>query len=420
MSTNPSGPLLASALLLLALGCDDPKRSYDTSISFPETQVLLERGARRLSLEVQPAAGYVLVDELRVRSDDELLDNELLTVRVEESAFRELTTEGGCAGTIAGTPAGLIRFDEDFTTFQSNDADITCGDFVSLLTDLVEGGNAPLLTASRTPSPLPQDPDDPVFFAQDLTIAEQDSSPDEGRDIRLNADADSLETCAGMSAPFDCVGALRLLDEPFISVDGVTELSTSFPLELIIFHLEDAPVRSASPTSGQLVLTDGTIVSVVDGTQISGAKPNGEPPSDTQLTTAQAVESALAAGEVVVVSGHAVLQTSLPIQLVGIELDLQIDTSATPPPENQTIAFQAPVLDVAPEVGIITLPLETDVRVTKATAIEGDYTNLASLDDVVGNGGAVRAEVVGTVEETEPRLVVLAKSVRLTARPVQP
>lgn len=419
MSTHRIVPLVATALAVSALGCDDPVRRYGSDLSFPETQVLLERSPRRIDLEVTPAAGFVLVNELRVKDDDELLNDEILTMRLEESAFRELTTEGECAGTIVGTPAGEVRFDEAFTEFSSEDATTSCGDFVSQLRDLVDGGSAPLVQARRTSGATPQDPDDAVFFARELTIAASDSAPDEGRDLRLNVGADSLATCGAMGAPRDCVGALMLLDRPFVAIDDVSELKADFPLELIEFRLDDAVVRSASASAGRLVLSDGTIVQILDGTRIDGAKPNGEPPSDTQLTTAQAVEDAIASGQVVQVDGRAVLQSTVPISLVAVRVDIQIDPDATAP-ATQTLAFQAPVLSVTPEVGIVTLPLETDVSVTKATEITGDFTTLTALRDAVGNGAQVRAEVVGTVERAEPRLVVSAKSLRLTSRRVQP
>ncbi len=409
---------LAGALVLVSTGCSDPRRIYSAGISAPEAQVLIERGPRRLSLGVVPAAGYVQVNNIRVQGDDKLLADEVVTVRLGETPFVELSTSTGCSGVLGGTPAGEVHFDSTYTRFFSGDLTLSCTDFVTQIQDLIGSGSAPMVQARRTPGPLPQDPEDPVFFAQRLTITDKNSSPDAARPIRLSTNADNLWTCSQMGAPLDCTLALMLLGQPFIVRYDVSDVSAGYSPEIIIFSLDDREVRSVTPSQGQLILTDGTVARFVDGTRIDGSMPN-DTPGPNQLTSLQAVADAVAKGQVVRLKGSSVLQMSLPVSLVAIRVSMQIVPNATSTTGNQTLAFQASVLGVDPKLGTVTLPLQTDVQVTGDTVISGDYDTLSALAEAVGNGVVVRADVVGEIAQSEPRLVVNANTLRLSNRPVQ-
>lgn len=390
---------LFGLVTVLALGActNDVFRRYDSDISYAAAEALLARGPRRLDLKVVPAPGFLLPHAFEIEYDHELLDDEFLAGPLRSQL---VMASDSCRGTLALAAPGVeVRFDESVTQFST-----TCADFVARVGDLLASGRTPRLVARRRPAPVPQRPDDPVFVATELVIAEQNVDPASIVEIELNVSPENRIECdLLLDRPADCVGAVRLLDQIVAASRSVTEVETEDPTELIYMNIE-AVVRNVDPNERRLFLSDGTLVRFVDATSVEGG-------------TLTDIASRIAAGDEVRIEAETVVQAATPIALIAIDASFATrpDGDVDPP----VVVVTGPALDVEPRLGIVTLGFGTDVLVTPETRLEGDFPDLDALARSLGAGTLVHAEAAGPIEAREPRLVVRADSLRLLARAPQ-
>lgn len=391
--------VLGAALALGACHDGDGYRRFDRDISFAAAEALLAQGPRRIDLRVAPAPGFVLAHAFQLEEPDELFEDELLAGPLRSV----ITLEGadGCRGTLAlGAPGVVVRFDETFTDFGGQ----SCAELVARIEELLARGATPRLVARRQPAPVPQAPDDATFIASTLVIDEDNVEPAALAEIELNVQPENVLACDLLvDRPSDCAGAVRLLDQVVAVSHEITDVETEDPTEIMYVDVNDE-VRNVDPNDRTLVLADGRRVRFVDATVIDGG-------------TLGEIEERIAAGEAIRLDATTAVQPTAPIALVAIEASF----SASPGGDagDQVIVVQGEVLDVEPELGLITMALGTDVRVTEQSAIEGDFESLDALDRSIGAGTLVRAEAIGPIEAREPRLVVRADRLRLAARAPQ-
>jgi hypothetical protein len=395
--------IIGVTAIALALGAcnDEPRRGWDSDITLPEAQALLERGARRVDLELTPQGASSIANLLEIEHDDELLDTE--QIEAELLGFADLEDRGACRGTLAlDVPGVEVRFDSAVTHFGGLDDAPGCTAFVEHVAARLGEGARVRVEARRRPAHVPQDPDDPTFFADALILTDDDAG-DARAAIELNVGPGNIGLCALLAdRPSDCTGVLDILGAPVVAREDVTEVEAEDPTELLYFDVEDRVVQ-VDANGRALILEDGTVLRVVDGTRF-----------DDGAVDIDAVEERVSGGEGVVVEGLAVLSPSAPTSLIGVELSLEaveLDDDDVAP---RTIALSSRVVDVEPELGVIVLPSETDVLVDAMTFIDGDLTSLDELDQSIAAGAPVRAEVLGVLEILEPRGVVRAD--RLTLR----
>lgn len=396
------GRFTASFVLALAISaCDDePHRGYDSDISFPEAQALIERGPRRVDLVLSPGAGSSTAHLLEVEHDDELFDDE--QIEAELLGFAELEDRGACRGMLTlDVPRVEVRFDSAVTVFRGLEEAPGCTAFVEHVAARLAEGARVRVEARRRPARAPHDPDDATFFA-DAIVLTDDAAGDALAAIELNVGPASVTPCALLAEPApDCSGALTLLGAHVITRFDVTEVEAEDPTELLLFEVKDRVVQ-VDANAPALILEDGTLLRVVDGTRFDG---------DMRVAD---VEDRLASGGSILVEGDAVLSASAPVSLIGIELALHPIEGDEDDVGPRTIALSGRVTDVEPRLGVLVLPFETDVVVDAMTIVGGDFTDLDALDRAIGAGAPVRAEVLGVMETLEPRSVVRAD--RLTLR----
>lgn len=395
--------IIGVTAIALALGAcnDEPRRGWDSDITLPEAQALLERGARRVDLELSPQGASSIANLLEIEHDDELLDAE--QIEAEVLGFADLEDRGACRGTLAlDVPGVEVRFDSAITHFGGLDDAPGCTAFVEHVAARLGEGARVRVEARRRPAHVPQEPDDPTFFADALILTDDDAG-DARAAIELNVGPENIGLCALLAErPSDCTGVLDILGAPVVAREDVTEVEAEDPTELLYFDVEDRVVQ-VDANGRALILEDGTILRVVDGTRF-----------DDGVVGIDTVEERVIGGEGVVVEGLAVLSPSAPTSLIGVELSLEaveLDDDDVAP---RTIALSSRVVDVEPELGVIVLPSATDVLVDAMTFIDGDLTSLEELDQSIAAGAPVRAEVLGVLEVLAPRGVVRAD--RLTLR----
>lgn len=383
---------------------DDPHRGWDSDISFPEAQALLERGPRRLDVELPSTnAGPTTAHRLEVEEDDELLDDEV--IEAELLSFATLEDAGACRGTLTlAVPGVEVHFDSAVTRFGGLDDAPGCTAFVEYVQTRLAEGHRLRVEARRRPARTPQDRADTLFFADALILSDDDAGDGKSR-LELNVTPSNLRSCAVAETPSDCVGALELFGASVIAQRDVTEIEAEDPTELLLFDLDERVMR-VDAAQGALLLADGRVLRVLDGTQID----------DDGVANVDDVEARLMAGERVVVEGEAVLSASAPTSLLGIELALHsapFDEDDEDIEEPRAIVLHDQVVDVDPASGVILLPFATDLMVDTMTRIEGDFDDLAALDQAIGAGLNVRAEALGVTEATSPRHIVRADRVTL-------
>ncbi len=400
MRANGIFPVLLAALGLGA--CNDVYRQWDDDISYAAAEALLASGTRRVDLALVPAPGFMLAQSFEIELDHELFDDELIAGPLRSTIARD--PSGACRGSFAlASPGVEVRFDEAVTFF---DGDEACEDFVARVEGLLAAGATPRIVAMRQPAAIPQDPEDPVFFATLLAIDAEDVDPGAVVELELNVEPDNRLECDLLAdRPSDCAGAVRVLDQVVGVSFEETEVETEDPLDLIYVDVEGT-VLAVEPNERAVVLNDGVRVRFVDATAVEGG-------------TLDEMEDRIALGDEVTIEARTVVQPTTPIALVAIEVSFSAQPAESPQLERPSIVVTGTVLDVEPDLGLVTLGLATDVLVRKGTVVEGDFERLTELDRAIGSGEIVTVEAVGPVAAREPRLVVAADTLRLFARSPQ-
>lgn len=324
--------LTLAATAGLAIGCSDstgPGASnpaqFSRDITYEEFQQILTGGDPvRVEIEVVTSAGgspYV-ASEIEIGEPDDVDGREEV-----ESRVSAVNLTGACEGTLELELEGVaVEFSEASTQFRQDDgAELTCQQFV----DLAGSGN-PEIEAKRDPAfdaglPDPQAPGDPAFVALRIDLDDGSSRAE----IELNIDNDNLLECSTLTnPPSGCQGVLHVFDVLVVVQQGTTEIDAELDdarddaeFEGFVASVNINPSNSAL---GSVTLTDGTVIEIVDGTQIEGSD------DDEHLGSLAEVDAALQAGLVVEAEGDGVVDsTTGSIVILAHEIEFEVEDEAS-------------------------------------------------------------------------------------------
>lgn len=394
---------LASVVALLAAGCGDgalgpggdgggSETRFSEEISFPAFEDELSTDRARVEIKLIP--GTLVAREVEIEEPEDRADREEIESRV--------TAIDGAAGFLT-LALGNLRVDFGAGTEfrREDDGALTLDEFVAEVEAALAAGRNPPIEAKRTPPAQPQAPDDPTFFATRLELDDEREEPE----IEINVDADNL--VANASPPPD--GFLRVLglEIEIRAAEGTTELERERDDDAREDAEFEGVVASVDVAGGTVTLTNGTVVRVVDATEIED-----EDGDDEELGSLEEVQTALASGLVVEADGEGRVESRAPLTIVAKEVEFEIEDDADDIPDDAE--FEALVASVDVAGGIVTLADGTIVRIVAHTEIEddGDDENLGSLEEVrtaLDQGLAVEADGEGFLEATQPRTIVASE-----------
>ena len=377
--------------------------SFSQSISVDDLEDETSSGTARVEIELR--SGGLVAREIEVEEDDEQGDEEKIEARV--TAIQA----SGDGGTVTFDVGGGLQVTFDGSTdFEANageaDDDLTLSEFVDRVQAELDAGRSPFVEAKRNPASEPQAPDDATFLARELEIEDDE---DDGPEIEMNVDADNFER-NGSPPPEAWLTVLGLRIE---IVDGVTELRRENDDDRDEGEFE-AGVASVDVAAGEVTLSGGTVVRVVEGTEIDGEDDGDDDGDDEELGSLQEVADALAAGRPVKAEGEGLLESRDPRVLVAIEIEFEVDDDGDDDGDLPAGAFEFENDVESVDVGAssFTLASGTEVQMTGETTIEsdGDLLTLQAAADAVADGRLVRAE--GDAESTSTSGVWTALSVK--------
>jgi hypothetical protein len=386
--------------------------SRDITIGEFDT-VLTATGAARVEIKLVP--GGLVAREVEIEEGDETGDEEEIESRV--------TAISGGAGTLTLDLGGLtVSFDAN-TKFQTEDDEsVTQAEFVALIEAALAAGDEPAIEAERAAPAQPQAPDDATFLASKIELDDEAEEPE----IEINIAPANLTLNA--TPPPDAI--LRVLDLPIelrVS-EGITELESEIEDERDEVDFEGV-VQAVDEAAGTVTLTDGTVIRIVDATDIGGHGDDGEDGDDDgdddghdghgdggdllaafhdddELGSLAEVAAALAAGDIVEAEGKGFVESESPLVIVAVEVEFEVEDDADDVPDH--VEFEDRVTAVDVTAGTLTLATGTVVRITGTTVFdgEGDLLTLQATADAVAAGETVRAEGDATVESVTPRVLI--------------
>ncbi len=200
----------------------------------------------------------------------------------------------------------------------------------------------------------------------------------------------------------DVAAALEDGKEVFSAGYGIVE--GNGPLQLAAVHVVfeiaapkmegfEGYVDSVDVTAGTLVLSNGRVIEITDGTNIKH-----EAESDLYLTSLAAVEEALAAGETVVAWGEGDIVKEEPLTIRAACIVLKL----VPPPSED---FEGEVASVNEADGTVTLTNEIVVLITDDTEFKqeaGYLTSFSALVEAFAAGENLVGWGEGIVESENP------------------
>lgn len=369
---------------------------FSKSITFAELQDTLAGSQARVEIKLLPDS--LTAKEVEVKGQDELAKREKI-----ESRIMAISTDGE-TGTITLELGGLeIGFSAAGTEFEKEDSssagdnEISFAEFVSMIQEALDAGDHPAVEAKRNPPDEPQAPDDSTFFATKLELDDEADDPK----IEINIDEDNILSNA--TPPPD----------GFIQVLGLTiEVGANTELEEELEDIEgeqrfEGIVQSVDLDANSFTLTDGTVIRIVEGTEIEDNSMD-----DDQLFSLSAVADALAAGEIVEAEGEGIVESSDPLTIIAIEVEFEVEEEAEELAGAMEFENQVISADVAGNT--FTLADGTIVSMTAETTIdpEGDLFTLQDVADAITSGEDVRAEGDATVGSAGPPLMLEAIEVK--------
>ncbi len=346
------------------------------------------------SVEIKLGEGLVArsveVDGPGAEGDDEEILARVLNVDVTD-ALSSLTLDlNGLA----------IQFGAA-TEFRIGDDNVSFGAFVEHLNAILAEGHEPWVKAERPRPDVPQDPDDPTFFATDLRLVD-------GHDhqkLEVFVDGDNL-LINDTPPPDAWLEVFGVKIELRIST-GETELEEK--RDEARKHEFEGVVHSVDPEDGQVILESGTVLIFGDGSEIVQHDQEDDDHSDDRtLGTLSAVQEALDAGETVFVFGNGIVQGEGPLTLLVIEAKFEIE----PPPMAE---FEGIVNEVSVDEGFVVLDDGTKIVIEGDDVIEsGDdgtdhLLTLAAVQEAVAAGDTVKAEGHGVIESESPHVILARK-----------
>lgn len=404
-----------AALVPLVGACDDGDVGgfHVERINFAAARAKIESEPTRVEIELYPSWAVRVVRELEIAPAHRADDDERIEARVIGRAFEELVTEGACSGRLTLDLLGVeVRFDER-TRFEDQNGDrITCIDFVTLVESYVALGQEPQITAERRPGATPQGPNDPVFFAHELKLDDEDGDGDQRPELELQLDANNLVSCDELfSPPTDCVGAIRVLGVLFAIGSSATEIEVADPEPRLSVRFAGA-VDSVDIARRNLRLTTGAVLRLVRGSEVE----YGETEGAFLLTSLEDADLALDSGRLVEAHGTADVLSTDPLVLWVREVELEVERDLSEDDYTDLVEIDGEVLAADVEDGFVELPFDTRLRITEVSSLEGDFAELSEIGSAMYEGRRVRADARAVVEEIlTPVLVTRADRVTFVA-----
>ncbi len=401
--------VLVAALALALAGCGESHAEGFTlaSISFAEAASRIAEANTRVEIELMPDWGERTARELELRPEHRLEDDERLESRVVGPGFRELATDVGCSGSLTlALPGVEVRFDER-TRFQDQDGDrISCIDFVTNVEAFVALGQEPEITAERRP--VAQLPDDPVFFADELSIDDEDEDGDQRPELDLNLGPDNLVRCEDMAIPVEgCVGAVHALGSIFV-VAGETEVELGDPEPRLEVRFAGI-VRSVDVVNQELRLESGVVLRMVEGSELEFGRSNSPGELVRSLDDVDRLDRI---GRLVEAHGTAAVISTDPLVLWVSELELEVERDLGVDEYPAVVEIDGDVVGASIDDSFVELPFDTRLRVTEVSSLEGEFPALPAVDSAMTAGRRVRAAARVVVEEFQyPVLVTRADRV---------
>lgn len=392
-----SAALAAAVVTGLFWGCGDSITGpgsggivFSEQIPLGTLQTEIDQGARRV--EIKLLRGTLVAREVELEEAEERADREEVKSRV--------TAIDGGAGMLTLELGDLVVTFDAATEFRlEGGAGIDLAGFVSRIETSLAGGDFPAVEAKRPPAAEPQAPDDPTFLATRIEIDDEADEPE----IEINIDGDNL--VASASPPPDAILTVLGLPIEIRASDGTTELERERDRDDDETEFEGI-VSSVDEAAGTATLADGTIIRIVQATEIER---EGD---DDNLTSLGAVAAALAQGALVEAEGEGVVESADPRTIVAKEVEFEIEDDSDDIPGN--VEFESDVVSVDEVAGSVVLANGTVVRIDAGTRIDGgsgeDPGSLAEVAAAIAGGERVVAEGEGIVESTSPR-VILAKEI---------
>lgn len=362
--------------------------SFSRDITTSEMEDAVASGPRRVEIDI--TSDGLVAREVELERRDEMTDDEKIESRVRA------VEAGDGAGTLT-LELGELRIGFDAATdLETRDGrDLTVAEFVDRVESALAEGRRPSVEVKRRPPAEPQAPDDATFTPREIQL----QSPDDDLEIEINVDADNLEE-NGSPPPRAWITVLGLRVE---IREGVTELRERREPDGEGDVDFENRVASADVAAGEVTLVDGTVVRVVESTEIDGDAGDAD-----ELVSVEEVADAVDAGRFVVADGDGVLEAGDPRTVMAVEVEFEVedddfvDDDPGGPDDPAAFEFEDSVADADPAADTFVLAGGTEVRLDDDTRVdpEGDLHDLASVESAVEDGRPVRAEG-DAVEEAE-------------------
>ena len=281
-----------------------------------------------------------------------------------------------------------VSYDAD-TRFWFGDDEVDRDFFVAQVSgNLDEGFDVPLVAERESP-PTPQEPEDDLFLAEALAIT-GDGAPR----LRLSIDEDNFQMASNPveGEPDGWLNVLGISIQIRVT-DGTTELESE---EHDFEEVEEfeGVVSSVSLDAASLTLVDGTVISLVDRTQVVQ--------EDHFLGTLTAVAEALEAGQEVVSWGKGAVESEDPLVLLALKIAFKVSMEDEEPVED----FEGFVNEVRLDAGAFVVSDGTVVRIVERTEVvayhDGGPTTLEGVAEALEDGYEVLAWGHGEVESEDP------------------
>lgn len=333
-------------------------------------------------VEVTLLPGELIASELSVRptgqSGEDRIQSRVIGV-----------AENGDSGVLTFLLGDLqVSYDAD-TRFWFNGVEVPRVLFLTQVTSNLSAGLDLPIVAERVTPATPQEPDDDLFVAAAMAIT-GDGEPR----IRLSIDEDNFQMATNPSEgePDGWLNVLGISIQIRVT-DGTTELESE---EHDFEEVEEFEglIGSVSLETASVTLTDGTVISLVDRTQIQH--------DEHLISTLTGVAEALEAGHEVLTWGKGAVESEDPLVLLAIKIAFK----ARMEDEEHVEDFEGFVNEVRLDDGAFTVSDGTVVRIVDRTEVvayhDGGPTTLEGVLAALEDGYEVLAWGHGEVESEDP------------------
>lgn len=310
--------LLAGALAFAAAACGDSTTGpggqtaslFSDEISLETFEETVNAEPQRVEIELLP--GTLTAREVEIEEPEERFDREEIESRV-------VAIDPG-AGTLTLQLGDLIIDFDQTTEFRRDSGDdLDFDTFVARIEEALAAGRKPPVEAKRPAPAEPQAPDDPTFFATRLELDNESDEPE----IEINIDGDNL--ILNDTPPPDAILRVLGLSIEIRASEGITELEEEADREDQEVEFEGL-VESVDVGAGTVLLTDGSVIVIVDETELEGddGDDDGEDDED-ELGSLDEVAAALEQGLPVEADGEGVVESVDPRTIVAKEIEFEIE-----------------------------------------------------------------------------------------------